>query len=136
MATAKKATKKATKVAKKVVVKKAKRSNRPAVVAASAIPPVAPLHVANDTFSTQREAQTIARGTVQIFVNGTDKGTADCSGRKLGEFVTEVATKYGVRNFTVYADGAKVMTDASGAALDDANRPVGKLEIIAKDSRA
>jgi hypothetical protein len=43
-----------------------------------------------------------------------------------------MAQRYGVKSFTVYVDGRKVAQDATNAKLDK----VGKIEIVAKDSRA
>ena len=101
-----------------------------------ALPTPDPLRIAaNEQFSIE-EPTRVPNGQVQLLVNGQDKGMVSVAGRVLGEFVTQKATSAGVRNFSVYVDGAKVNRDAAVAKLDDPNHPITKIEIVSKDSRA
>jgi len=125
-------------VKKKAAKKTAARSSthRPGVAAAAAtLPRPDPLRVPDETFEAQEEATRLPAGQVAVIVNGTPRGTVSCRGRKLGEFVQQQAQQYGVRRFTVYVDGKKISRDAVGAALDG-DPQIGKVEIVAKDSRA
>lgn len=81
--------------------------------------------------ATTGTAVAVPRGTVRVYVNGDERGNVETTGRKLGEFAVSQAQNYGVRTFSVYADGRKVDTSEAGKSLAG----ITKLEIVAKDAR-
>jgi len=134
------ATTKAAKKSKpkaKVVKKSGKRpqvARAPQPAPSGQLP--APQVVTNETFSVNAQASTLPAGTAALFVNGTSKGNVDVKGRKLLEFVTQQAQNHGLKNFSVYVDNSKVTMAVAQAPLDDPQRPVSKIELVAKDDRA
>jgi len=104
--------------------------------AAAAIPPADPLRVPDEVFNVKETAKELPAGMVELVVSGSPRGQVEVKGRKLEEFVIQQAQRFSVKSFTVYVDGKKVSRDAASAVLDDPTRPIGKVEIVAKDSRA
>lgn len=68
---------------------------------------------------------------VELIVNGSSKGQVTTAGHTVGSFVDEKAKYYGIKAFSVYLDGSKLDTTQATRNLNG----VGKVEIVAKDSR-
>lgn len=73
---------------------------------------------------------TFNNGTVELVVNGSNKGSKNTNSQTLGQFVKSMAQYYGVRTFSVYVDGRKADTSESNAQIR-----ATRIEIVAKDSR-
>jgi hypothetical protein len=137
MATKKKAVQK--KAVKKPVAKAAPRKAVPAVKAqrTADVPKQktatigAPVKEVFTTTAPTTEKVSVAPNSVLLYVNGTNKGTYDTSGKKLGDFVVERAKASGIRSFSVYVDDRKADTSDSDKALTG----VSKIEIVSKDAR-
>jgi hypothetical protein len=72
-------------------------------------------------------------GRVKVSVNGTAKETAQAGTQTLGAFINAMATKYGVRTFSTYADGRKLTPQSS--EINGPASAIKELELVAKDSR-
>jgi acylphosphatase len=71
-------------------------------------------------------------GTIKVVVNGSDKGRKPTTaGETLGQFLNRMASYFGVRTFSAYADGRKLETNAVNGPVT----AVREVEITAKDSR-
>lgn len=74
-------------------------------------------------------------GTVEVTVNSSNKGRKPTTaGETLGQFINRMATQYGTRSFTAYANGTKLDPSAS-ATLNASAAQYRSIEITAKDAR-
>jgi hypothetical protein len=68
---------------------------------------------------------------LEVLINGVSRGRVATPQGTLKEFAVSQARTYGIRTFSVYADGQKLTEADAGRAVSG----VLRLEIVAKDSR-
>jgi hypothetical protein len=84
-----------------------------------------------DVFNSNGETN-FPSGEVELLVNGHPKQKASVAGRTLGEIIRNTSRMYGIKTFTVYADGRKVsLDDSSLTSVCTAKQ----IDLVAKDAR-
>ena len=113
------------KISAKKIVKSSSRVARPRVATTE--------HV-SEVFTTrpqETERVEVPANSVQLFVNGRDRGVVNTSNQTLGEFAVYHAQQQGIKSFSLYADGAKMDTGDAKKSLAQ----ISKVEIVTKDAR-